>query len=280
MKWLGAFFLLFIGVAHAEEPVHYMLGMYTYGHAVPWLGRTVDFGTRFDDPSQWPNVWWEGAPTRQSLKMEYDLHVYPKPGDMASAAGGKYDSLYRNIAVRLAPYADKLIAIRIGSEVNLWSQDADNFKLAFRRFSHILKTAMPGVPITFNPNIGHNAEAYYPGDDVVDIIGLDIYEDRQYWQGSPDDRWRQALTSQDYGLSWLARFAAQHHKRIAIPEWGTNYNDGEFIRRMAQWMKDHRVVYQSFWDSNDAFPGALSEHPTNLIEYKQMFGKTRYVGVE
>ncbi len=65
-------------------------------------------------------------------------------------------------------------------------------------------------------------EKVYPGDDVVDVVALDLYN--QSWRPQdatdPEARWRN-LVSQPYGLDWLRAFAARHGKPIALPEWGT-----------------------------------------------------------
>ena len=89
--------------------------------------------------------------------------------------------------------------------------------------------AVPGSHFQFdwNPNLGTEQIApdkVYPGDDVVDYIGMDIYN--QDWGPgasivpSSQYRWRD-LTTKPFGLNWLRTFAAQHRKPITVPEWGT-----------------------------------------------------------
>ena len=49
-------------------------------------------------------------------------------------------------------------------------------------------------------------------------------------------------------------------KPTAYAEWGVmSDNAGAYVRQAASWFASHDVVYQSYWNSNDAYTGKLSD---------------------
>ena len=88
------------------------------------------------------------------------------------------------------------------------------------------------------------------------------------------------------GLQWLEDFASTHKKPTAYPEWGVNFDRaGPYIERAAQWFSGHNVLYQSVWNSNDAFPGKLTDHsiprqrpPTSTLSEQQLPTNVRASG--
>ena len=105
---------------------------------------------------------------------------------------------------------------------------------------------------TANPGTSLSFASFYPGDDVVDIVGLDIFDMK--WQdttSSPEQRWS-FLLNQFNGLIAHRDFAAQHGKPLSFPEWGL-YAKGDvqggggdnpyYIDRMADWFANNNVAY-------------------------------------
>ncbi len=75
------------------------------------------------------------------------------------------------------------------------------------------------------------AEDWYPGDDVVDVIGTDSYN----WytcQGS-DRPWREFEALLDGPLA----FASEHNKPLAVPEFASATDDADPQRR-AEWIRN------------------------------------------
>jgi len=86
--------------------------------------------------------------------------------------------------------------------------------------------------------------------------------------------WKEMVYGQ-YGLQWLEDFAAARRKPTAYPEWGVNSNAASpYIEMAAEWFSKHNVLYQSVWNSNDAFPGKLSDnqYPQAAAGYVKSFG--------
>ena len=275
-----------------------MLGAFTEGFKPDaakafeeWLGRKLDFAVVFGGQdngwhdfvgSVWAtkNAW---PPTRKLLWSQPLIAKdwkSPKPiASLRDAASGAYDKDWQEVLDHIGGHDPNAI-VRLGWEFNgdwyPWRAAADEkgYVDAFRHFVQLARAKHPNFKFMWCPNVGSpesDPERAYPGDDVVDIIGMDVYEKSQWDKGTPDQRWQNILTRQGRGLDWLASFAAQHRKPIAVPEWASDYDDGEFIRRMHDWMAAHNVVMQSYWDSDSSFSGSFKSHPKNGAVYKELF---------
>jgi beta-mannanase len=128
----------------------------------------------------------------------------------------------------------------------------------------------------WNVNIGDtgmNPETAYPGDAYVDIIGMDFYWNTQWDPADPIQAWNSML-NRSYGLAWHQRFAAAHGKRTSYSEWGVMSNNaGPYIEKAKEWFASHPVVFQTYWNSNAAFPGKLSDnqYPNTGAAYRAAF---------
>ena len=269
-----------------------------------WLGRKSDFnvefltetaytdyvgadGKKITDAlvhSGWlPPLW--AAAHRPERNMLFSIPLATKQDrSLANVAAGQYDAIYRNIAKNIASSYPHAI-IRIGWEFNgdwyAWSaagrtQDYIN---AFRRVSGIFKSVSRDFTIDWCPAHGFSAkfpaDQAYPGDDVVDVIGLDLYNDYRWgdYKKDPIKRW-EWLKTFNHGLLWQQQFAAAHGKPMSLPEWGVNQDDPYFIEQMHGWITTHNFAYAAYWNSNSAFAGALSnnQYPNAAAAYKRLFG--------
>lgn len=61
----------------------------------------------------------------------------------------------------------------------------------------------------------------YPGDEYVDVIGMDFYYNIQWNPADSRLAWDEMVNA-PFGLKWLEEFAAAHNKPTAYPEWGVN----------------------------------------------------------
>jgi hypothetical protein len=219
-------------------------------------------------------------------------HVQASYPSFQAAAHGDYDALYRQTVASLVPDAKEIYAVRIDSEFNGswaattpfkgWRPVPSSIWIAgFRRLALLVREALPNAKIIWNPNIGQNDPfPYYPGDDVVDLIGPDMYCNPAHYS-SPSRCWHDFLNGANgVNLEAFASFAQQHHKSLAIPEWADLFGDGMFIRRVQEWMDQHDVVAQSYWDSGDALEttAALPALENDQKAYVQAFGHRPYAG--
>lgn len=126
-------------------------------------------------------------------------------------AGGRYDSYVAGWATQAAAY-DRRILIRFAHEMNgnwyPWSVEspgssADDYVAAYRRVRRIFDDAgAHQVEWVWSPNviINNNVDSIaraYPGDDFVDIVGVDGYnfgnDNGHHWT-SPEDLFGPTLT--------------------------------------------------------------------------------------
>jgi len=220
-------------------------------------------------------------------KINWSIGLIPWGASLEEAGRGAYNDKYVELArnmVALYPDEDN-IHVRVGWEFNFeglfpWSAHGqeDNYVAAFRQFVDAFRSVSDKFVFEWTPNTGDtgvNLEAAYPGDDYVDVIGVDFYYNTKWDPEDPYEAWKWYV-NQPYGLQWQQDFAAQHGKPTAIGEWGVNSNTaGPFIEMAAQWFKDHDVLYQNYWNSNADFEGKLSDgqYPDAGKVFQSIFGQ-------
>jgi hypothetical protein len=234
---------------------------------------------------------WEHVP----IKLTLSVPMLTRDGSatLAEGADGKYDATFTRIARTLVAHGRADATIRIGWEFNghwqPWSasKDPQSFVRYFRHIVALMREAEnQHFSFEWCPNHGRHdmdpTEAY-PGDDVVDIIGMDVYD--EYWtplERDPRSRWT-SYVYQPFGLEWQKTFASQHRKALAFSEWGTGKNpqgtggadNPVFIRGMASWFATTKPLYQSYWDNpSPEFNTMLSngQFPSAAAEYVKQFG--------
>lgn len=266
-------------VAHADEAARF--GVY--------LGAGCDGVKRLDAFADWfgrkPNqviefLSWQvlekgttwGVRCWQKAGMDHVVFSLPMlPGDksakLADGANGKFDELFRNYAQLLVKHGFGDSVIRIGWEFNAdwypWAakHDPQAFIDYWRRIVTTMR-AVPGAKFKFDWCAAggwsaFRAESVYPGDEFVDIIGLDFYNvlGKEHGEVSPQQRWEMRKNA-PHGLAWHQKFAAQRGKPMSFPEWGTGVSrnarggddDAYFVEQMAAWIDANRVAYHNYWD--------------------------------
>nr|WP_107358016.1 glycosyl hydrolase [Streptomyces agglomeratus] len=238
-----------------------------------WLGGTeLRVGHTYLPGDAWSNI--EGAPDflrswarwrRAEPDRLFVLNVPMQerneagvPDDevaelIGSGAQGKFDHHFRRLAERLVEVGVPDTVIVLGWEMNgttythRCGPDPENWKVYWRRIVTTMRS-VDGQRFDFDfaPNRGVDAVGWtecYPGDDVVDIIGMDSYD--QAPGRTFDDQ-----VSQPYGLQAHIDFAKAHGKRISYPEWGLfrHGDNPEYMRRMLEWIDEHKPLYHTITD--------------------------------
>ena len=173
--------------------------------------------------------------------LHYDVPMVLQYGTFAAVYNGSLDDVYRNVAQTIAA-RDPNGVIRIGHEMNGtwydWSIDGPagtsaEYVLCYRHLVEIFRSVSPGFKFVWNPGAGKWAGIdflpSYPGDDVVDYVSFDMYEDPGFAAMSPEERWNHFLDNDGRGLNWLAEFTQEHGKPAAFDEWASAVDDGVFI---------------------------------------------------
>ncbi|MFI5762157.1 glycoside hydrolase family 26 protein [Streptomyces sp. NPDC051563] len=170
-----------------------------------------------------------------------------------AGAQGQYDRHFKKLAERLVELGVPDTVIVLGWEMNgttythRCGPDPENWKAYWKRIVNTMRS-VPGQKFKFDftPNRGTDAIGWtkcYPGDDVVDIVGMDSYD--QAPGRTFDDQ-----ISQPYGLQQHVDFARAHGKEISYPEWGLfrNGDNPEYVRRMLQWIHKQKPLYHTITD--------------------------------
>jgi hypothetical protein len=184
---------------------------------------------------------------------------------LRAGARGAYHHHFRTLAQRLVALGLEDTVVVLGWEMNgtTYTHRCGPDPAAWKAYWRGIVTTMRAVPgqrfrFDWAPNRGVDALGWvhcYPGDDVVDIIGLDTYD--QTPGRTFDDHVRQP-----YGLQDHVDFAAARGKPISFPEWGLfrNGDNAEYMRRMLDWIAEHEPVYHSI---SDYCPHGVWRCPSN-----------------
>jgi Glycosyl hydrolase family 26 len=192
-------------------------------------------------------------------------------------AEGRFDAHFRSLAERLVERRAGDAVIVLGWEMNgtTYSGRCAPDPVAWKQYWRKIVAAMRTVPgqrfrFDFAPVRGTQAVPWplcYPGDDVVDIIGMDSYD-------QAPGRTFSDFVHQPYGLQAHADFAAAHGKPMSFPEWGL-YDNGDnptYVRAMHNWFNAHDVAYQSITDYCPHGVWACSANPESSRAFQELFG--------
>ena len=158
-------------------------------------------------------------------------------------------------------------------------KNAADFVLLYRLFVDYLRDSAQvhggfhNLIFAWSPNSPFNADSmvYYPGDEYVDIVGLDIYEPGK------------SLKRQ---LKKIATFASEHKKVFAVtetgdrrtyPEKNTDFWTDEILNAVNSDLITGRVSYvmswyNARWDSNNLYfytPYSGMNNPAALYDFQQ-----------
>lgn len=205
--------------------------------------------------------------------------------NLRSVADGDFDDAYRRLAQRLidAGYPDAII--RLGHEFNgAWSpwssrHNEEVYIEAYRHVHTVLREESDGFRFDWTAmRAGWQEWAVeaYPGDDYVDIVGMDVY-----WKVQDGDApWSTDVWESDFLPTMRSQqtFAAARDKPVSYPEWGLSGGDNPaFIEAMHAWLSSlpetgpGHLEYQSYFNSGKNY--ALENFPKSQDAYLRLFGR-------
>jgi hypothetical protein len=238
----------------------------------------------FEKLSWVPGVWVKLNPERNVV---WSVPLTVKGTPLAEVAHGDHDAAFEAAARAIAKAHPKAI-IRLGWEMNVadmaWfagGHEAD-YIAAFRRVVGIFRRASADFRYDWSPGWGNQdaaADEAYPGDDVVDIIGLDVYDFDFEHDGGPEERWTRFYVDAPFGLTWHRAFADQHGKLMSYPEWGVGqFGDNPlFIEKMHAWFaaNQDRIVYALYFDVDGAWPTQIDSNrfPQSRSKFRALFSR-------
>ncbi len=223
--------------------------------------------------SSWASEHFDGYPGRLSM----GLPLLPKSNDgtLKEVADGLHDDVFQKIAQDLVTHGRGDSYIRVGLEANgPWYrhgatvETVPDFVNAYRHVVSVMRAVGPDLVFVFDISCGAPLQGssdrlapltmLYPGDDVVDVVGCDVYDFHSTKVRSEEEWKSSGLTpSRGPGLSDLVTFAREHDKKFAVPEWGVAgpNSDGTgdnpfFIRKMYDFFYDNRdqLAYECYFN--------------------------------
>lgn len=272
-----------------------------------WRGRPLDILTIWQPWQTWQEMIdfdRKGGFVRvydKPWRLSMGIAMLPRTHDAGknpehwrSAARGEFDRYYREVAAKLRAYGVRGTVFRIGWEANgnshAWQARTDppNYIATFRRIADILRDAVPDCRIEWTmlkrgSQTGSVLDLY-PGDDWVDIVGLDFYD---HWPAINDEAtWQQLYNSTFRGGpagpgAWLD-FARSRGKPLAFPEWAVCNNwpppstDNPFyIRKMFEFLSQNAadIAYETYFNQNlrhRLWPAGIN--PKAAAAYRSLWG--------
>jgi hypothetical protein len=202
-------------------------------------------------------------------------------------ARGRYDRHFTALARNLVAAGLGRSVIRLAHEANYEGSKnqvgrTGSQRLAWRRFwarSVRVMRRVPGAHFSFDWTINAAVQplplsSIYPGDGVVDIVGVDAYD-----AGVRENtgRWHVVATRAD-GVNDVARFARAHHKLLSIPEWGLmprgpaflgGGDDPAYVDGIARTLRTNRIAYHAYFYAHDT-AAQLRRSPRSLARLRAM----------
>jgi hypothetical protein len=263
-----------------------------------WRGAPVDVAVTWSARQTWDDIINPAAmyAAYKGVPFTMAFGVAPVPeGDasatMAGCAAGSYNDKWTQFGTNIVAAGLGKSVIRLGWEFNgnwyKWqAKDPNQFAECFRQIVGTVRKVAPDLLWDWTVNRGAgqsvtDARLAYPGDDYVDMVGIDSYD---VWPGATaEDTWNQQYGSQ-YGLKFWADFAKQHGKKISVPEWGVytgtasqGHNGGDnafYVGKMEEFFKAQgsNLGYESYFNEHaDYYGGAIyspTQNPKAASEYK------------
>jgi hypothetical protein len=282
-----------------------------------WLGHSVPLAADFEgqdwnemgNPTWQTSLWGQwvaGAPGRNLVLGVPMLPANTTGVSLAACAAGSYDSTWTALAQNLVNNGLSTAHLRLG-----WEFDGDwfpwgappgsglesSFVGCFRDVVLAMRAAAPSAHFSFVWNLGtrfNNDTTYlantWPGGDVVDYVGISLYDlswaANSYPYPSPCDavcmlQHQQNAWASNYGFfSTLAAFAASKGKPFCVPEWGValdpngGNDDPYFVQQMynAMMTPANNVAWEVYFEADGhGLSGQPSTFPNSSAVFQHVF---------
>jgi hypothetical protein len=202
--------------------------------------------------------------TGRVLAISTPLLTEEAKGQFDACARGHFDWVWREVAARLTRNGVPNTIIRLGAEANgTWTPYSINgnyagFKACFRRAVSVMRSVQPQLRFEWSMNrsvysskLNTLVTQAYPGNDVVDIIGLSFYD---HWPAATSQSvWDSSFKPE---LDFWATFARNNGKKLAFGEWGLGdarggaFDNPLYITNMNAFFSRNRdiIAYEAYYN--------------------------------
>jgi hypothetical protein len=272
-------------------------------------GKTINCAMAYDNDVQtwaeWASPWvlhppssdanlvgWKEAVPGRRLILSQPMVPDGAPTNWrVLGAKGAYDSYAKGLAHNLVAGGLGDSIIRLGWEANgnfdsesALGTDPSQYADWAEYWANIVRAmrAVPGAHFLFDWTINVTYRpiplaSWYPGNDVVNIIGMDVYDGSVGGTATAAAKFQTLYNTPVDGLGAIAAFAKANGKPMSIPEWGLSPASGDdpaFMEGLANFMDNNDVIYESYFDQPGG--GVLNlqtQAPQSLAIYKSQFGQ-------
>jgi hypothetical protein len=235
---------------------------------------------------------------RGQLVIGQPLWPQQSGGTLSACAAGDYDAYWRDFGTTLTAHGRQGSILRLawqfnGNYVEWAATDPVAWVACFRHIVDAVRLNAPSAQIDWSMNAhgsqvppGGDAFDVYPGDDYVDVVGIDAYD---MTPSSPDEAAFTAQCNGPDGICVVADFARRHGKRLGVGQWavvtcngfGDRGGDNPFyIEQMHRFFTENADImgYETYY--NDPPPQGFCTSlldPTNAplasARYKDLWGQ-------
>jgi hypothetical protein len=255
-----------------------------YGASAKWsdlsssMCRPLDVASDYFGFDSWSEIddnlslmkTWAG----RASEMTWGVPMLPSTKGVSLEAGalGMYDSYFVQLSKELVANGFGASVLRLGWEFNdsgfPWyaAGKSSSFDLYWARIVDAMRS-VSGARFQFewNPALGDdgasdkamaNLANYYPGNEYVSLLGMDVYDIAYRVYPGPVKEWNSIVTRR-YGLMWLDDLARGAGKSVSLPELGLGFNRSEevgggdnarFLELAVAWANSRHYKSVIFWD--------------------------------
>jgi hypothetical protein len=254
-------------------------------------GRPNDVALVLTDYESWDGITYEGV-----LVIAQPLWPGSSGGSLSACAAGDYDANWRTFGATLAAKGRQASIVRLawqfnGNDVEWSATDPGPWVACFRRVVTAIRVNAPAARIdwsmgahgTDEPQGGDTFDVY-PGDDFVDVIGIDAYD---MTPSSPDEAKFTEQCRGPEGICTVADFARRHGKRLGVGQWavvtcsgfGDRGDDNPFyVERMHRLFQENADImgYETYYNDRKTRSFCTSlldpvEAPVASERYRQLW---------